>query len=210
MERKISKKDFNAAGIGDRIGRLVLCGLLAVCILFSGCGRGPEETNVSGQAVGSAESGSGETEAVEKTEAGDERATGGETEAGEKTETGGETLKEGSSGAGGFFDIQSKTEELFEADDEEDLICMQYYEGEPVQIRARWEEDPELGIVGNVYLYRKDGSRELLLERIPDLYDEMTRGTGLLAQDGSFYHIKQSPLMKQSVLMKWDADGSPA
>lgn len=222
MEREISKKDFRAAGIGDRIGRLALCGLLAACVLFSSCGRGPEETNVSGQAVESAESGSGGTVAVEKTEAygetkagektetGGERATGGETAAGEKTEVNGETLKEGSSGGGVFAGIQSRTEELFEADDEEDLICMQYYEGEPVQIRARWEEDPELGIVGNVYLYRKDGSRELLLEGIPDLNDEMARGIGLLAQDGSFYHIKQSPLMKQSVLMKWDADGSPS
>lgn len=57
---------------------------------------------------------------------------------------------------------------------------MQFHQGEPVQI---WSAR-EAGKI-NIYLYKMDGSRELLLEGAPDGYDF---GNGYIDKDGNYYH----------------------
>lgn len=99
-----------------------------------------------------------------------------------------------------FSEIRSETEELFSSNDATELICMQFYQGEPVELRGRVSRDEELGLVVDVYLYKEDGSGTLLIEKIADP-NRLTRGTGCMARDGSFYHIKQKKLMK------WDSQG---
>ncbi len=78
-----------------------------------------------------------------------------------------------------YYDIVSESEDIFHFGMGEEsprralketgtarfLLGMQFYKGEPVQLWA--EADPE---VSDVFLYRADGSRELLLQGVPTDY----------------------------------------
>jgi len=86
-----------------------------------------------------------------------------------------------------FYNINSMREELFKGRGEEEgsgiLLGMQYYKGEPVQIRQLYEEG-----TSDIYLCRSDGSRELLMEnlQVEDI------ASWYLEEDGSVYCWKRS------------------
>jgi len=102
----------------------------------------------------------------------------------------------------GYYDIQAEAETFYDvAGSLEDAsgvsgncVSVQFYKGEPVQLWALWEQ----GRV-DIYLYRMDGSRELLLE---DTAEDYFFGRMYLDQEGNFYHWQ----MKE-YLMKVDASG---
>lgn len=174
------------AGIRQHIGilcrRAVLCGgMILFCAAVSGCGgrSGEISQEPAGALNGSAEDAeNGGTKDTDKSHA--------------------------PFSPEGFYEIRSEKEVLFEADAATELILAQYYQGEPVQLRCSWGEDAELGIVADIYLYKEDGTGELLFAKIPDLVNKLTRGIGLLAQDGSLYSVKGQ------FVRKWDSQGSLA
>ncbi len=158
------------------LSKCMLLGCIALgCALLAGCGSQPDRD--TGSPMGTGASGSREEE----------------------------TELSGAHGADGadFFQIQSETEEIFGADETMRLICMQFYQGEPVQFRSKADRNEADELVADVYLYKEDGSVQLLLEKVEDP-NRISRGKGLLAQDGSFYY------MKLSKLTKWDSDGRVA
>lgn len=173
-----------ARGIGYKcaLRDMALSCLLLGCILSGGCGREPADQAALDQTLGTQEA-EGEIGGKESG-----RESGGKEAGPDQSQ-------------GLFSELRSKTEELFSADEGTELICMQFYQGEPVELRCRWNEDEEgAGLAADVYLYKEDGSSEFLFEDMGDP-NRLVRGTGCLAQDGSFYHIKRK------TLKKWDSDG---
>ncbi len=59
------------------------------------------------------------------------------------------------------------------------FLNMQFYKGEPVQI---WAVQESAKI--NLYLYKKDGSREILLKDVPEYY---ASGYGYVDNEGNYY-----------------------
>lgn len=172
------------------LGRILLGGMTLGCLLLIGCGSfGGETDGASGTGVSESENaGTG----LSGTHGTDASKTGG---AGTE-----ERAENGASGEGEFFQIQSETETLFEDDESTQLICMQFYQGEPVQFRCRAYRNENDELTGDIYLYREDGSSELLVAGVVDV-NRIQRGKGFLAQDGSFYYLKSKKLAK------WDSDG---
>ena len=80
-----------------------------------------------------------------------------------------------------YYDIQSKKESLFAGQKKSDengfFLGMQYHQGEPVQLWSLWEEEER-----RVYLFRADGSRELL-----NGMEDTENGVWYMDEDGDFY-----------------------
>ena len=170
------RKHFEPAGIRHRIG--ILCrraaiygGLIMACAGILSCSRPEEDSQV--QTSVSARN-------DQEKDTGDDAASFDES---------------------GLYDIRSEAKVLFEAEDTTELVLAQYYQGEPVQLKCKWSEDEKLGAVANIYLYKEDGSSELLFEGLADPVNKITGGIGLLAQDGSLYYIKNK------FIRKWGPDG---
>ncbi len=83
-----------------------------------------------------------------------------------------------------YYDIVSEEQPFFDAasanTESTNFQSMQFYQGEPVQIWAV-RENTKL----NVYLYRMDGSKEILLEDAPEEY---AYGKGYIDKEGNYYH----------------------
>ncbi len=108
-----------------------------------------------------------------------------------------------------YIDLLSETEPLYDIGNvvmESDgkfraprSLGVQFYKGEPVQLWAL--QDRESGSV-DIYLYRQDGSRDLL-------YDHMSEdsffGQGYLDEERNYYHWQNDP--KRGVLTKTDQEG---
>lgn len=170
-------KYFGLAGVRRHISTLcrkaaLYGGLILACAGMSGCGKRQEETSWESMSVGAPDN--------------------------QVKDTGNGTA---SAGGSGLYDIRSEVKELFGAEDGAELVFAQYYQGEPVQLRCKWGEDKELGAVANIYLYKEDGSSQLLFEGLADSVNKIIGGIGLLAQDGSLYYIKNQ------FVRKWDPDG---
>lgn len=97
-----------------------------------------------------------------------------------------------------YYDIVAEQELIFQWEPDKEgsplstenitkLIGMQFYQGEPVQL---WSV-PQ-GFLYDIYLYRQDGSREVLLQGIP--YPSY----GYMDQDGNIYLCKNSTTRKWS------------
>lgn len=100
-----------------------------------------------------------------------------------------------------YFDIQSEETKFYDvaganADVSVDFLNMQFYQDEPVQIWAIYDGAGSI----NVYLYRMDGSRELLLEKMPNEY---VQGGGFLDQEGNYYYWA----VNQGSVIKVDSEG---
>lgn len=107
-----------------------------------------------------------------------------------------------SQGEGGYSDIQAETLQLWNM--EEDLLfrCMglQFYQGEPVQLwglshSAEDAEGTEKAEGIDIYLYRSDGSRELLYQNLPK-GESYHLSTGLLDGEGAFYCVRPDTIIK--------------
>lgn len=70
------------------------------------------------------------------------------------------------------------------------FLGMQFYKGEPVQL---WASEPREGNVVTVYLYRKDGTEEVVREKV-DL--NQTRTGGYLDEQGNYYGINRNAATK--------------
>lgn len=89
-----------------------------------------------------------------------------------------------------IVDIQVTEEQLFDMQITEDSLFLgtQYYRGEPVQLRQHsryFDETGQVIMEGDVYLYRKDGSRELLLQGMP--LERLAFGRYWLDEQGRLY-----------------------
>ena len=85
-----------------------------------------------------------------------------------------------------FYDVAGANPEVYTS-----FLNMQFYQDKPVQIWAVYDGVKNM----NVFLYRTDGSRQLLLENIPMEY---ARGGGYIDQEGNFYYwaVNQNSLIK--------------
>ena len=75
-----------------------------------------------------------------------------------------------------FYDVAGNNGDVYTR-----FLGMQFYQGEPVQL---WVVYDGVGSM-DAYLYRMDGSRELIMEDIPEEY---RRGSGFLDRDGNYYY----------------------
>ena len=101
----------------------------------------------------------------------------------------------------GYFDIQSESEQLFVSETDDFNFFMlgtQFYRSEPVQLWSQRITDEDLHAALDIYLYRADGSRELIAGGIDTSY----RTTGwYLGEDACFY------IPYSENLIKLDPDG---
>lgn len=70
------------------------------------------------------------------------------------------------------------------------FLGMQFYKGEPVQL---WASKPRQGNAVSVYLYRKDGTRETVIETVN--WDDTMSG-GYLDEQGNYYGIAYNKVTK--------------
>ena len=85
-----------------------------------------------------------------------------------------------------YFEIKSEETAFYDVAAANDglnsyFLNMQFYQDEPVQI---WALPKSSGVL-DVYLYKMDGSRTLLLK---DMSDEYSRGSGYIDPDGNYYY----------------------
>ena len=74
------------------------------------------------------------------------------------------------------------------------FLGMQFHKGEPVQL---WASDPQGDNAVSVYLYRKDGTRETVIETIG--WDDTMSG-GYLDEQGNYYGIARNKVTKTDSL----------
>lgn len=159
-----------------------LCSVLALgCIWLAGCGGEAEESVAVSDAV------SGEAEA------------GGVQEGISEDRT-------------GVMELQSSRESIF-SDSDGYAVGLQFYQGDVIQFRMvdktqyTWKDGQVETVsdkVADIYLDRADGNSRLLVEDLPDV-DYGTEW--YLAQDGSFYYIRQEYDNNTSSVIKQDAQG---
>lgn len=77
------------------------------------------------------------------------------------------------------------------------FLGMQFHKGEPVQL---WASDPQGGDTVSIYLYRKDGTRETVIETVS--WDDTMSG-GYLDGQGNYYGIAKNKVTKT------DTSGQP-
>lgn len=90
-----------------------------------------------------------------------------------------------------FFDVAEANRDVYAS-----FLNMQFYQDEPVQIWAVY--DGPGGI--NVYLYKMDGNRELLLKDVPKDYRS---GGGYIDREGNYYYWAAN----QGSIVKADSSG---
>lgn len=90
-----------------------------------------------------------------------------------------------------FYDVAGANEGMFTS-----FLGMQFYQDEPAQIWAVYDGVSNM----DAYLYRMDGTRELLLENVGNEY---ARGGGFLDGDGNFYYWA----VNQGSIIKVDSSG---
>lgn len=98
--------------------------------------------------------------------------------------------------SGGYFDIQSESELLFVSETTDlnsFMLGTQFYRSEPMQLWSQRITDENLHATLDIYLYKSDGSRELIAGGIDTGY----RSTGwYLGEDGCFYIPYSENLIK--------------
>ncbi len=100
-----------------------------------------------------------------------------------------------------YFDIQVEKQIFYDVaganpDVHTSFLNMQFYQGEPAQIWAVYDGAEKM----NVFLYKIDGDRKLLVEDVPMEY---ARGGGFLDRDGNYYYWATN----QGSLIKLDSAG---
>ena len=98
------------------------------------------------------------------------------------------------------FDLQVEQEPFYDVAANEDVythfLSMQFYRDEPVQLWIVYDGVSSM----DAYLYRMDGSRELILKDVPKEY---RHGGGFLDKDGNYYYWA----VNQESIIKVDSSG---